>query len=149
MIELTQQVIDFTALTESVRDNAAGAVVLFLGTVRDVTGDERTERLEYEAYADMAKTSMAELEAQVRRRFPVIGVAISHRIGTLDPGDISVAIAVSSPHRAEAFDAGRWLIDTLKEHVPIWKREHYQDGRIEWQHPGLLAAGSATREAQA
>ena len=137
MIELTELPIDYHALTESVRDDSCGAVVLFLGTVRDVTGQDLTARLEYEAYADMARASMSELEAQVRRRFPVRGVAIVHRVGELLPGDISVAIAVSSPHRAAAFEAGQWLIDTLKEHVPIWKREHYSDGRVEWQHPGV------------
>ncbi len=137
MIELTDQPIDFHALTESVRDNGAGAVVLFLGTVREFTKGVQTAWLDYEAYPEMARASMAQLDADVRTHFPVTGVAISHRTGTLQLGDVSVAIAVSAPHRAQAFDAGRWLIDTLKERVPIWKKEHYSDGREEWQHPGL------------
>lgn len=139
MIELTNQPIDYHALTESVRNNGAGAVVLFLGTVREFTQGVQTAWLDYEAYPEMARASMAQLEADVRAGFTVIDVAISHRFGTLQLGDISVAIAVSAPHRAQAFDAGRWLIDTLKERVPIWKKEHYSDGREEWQHPDLPA----------
>ena len=138
MIELTEQPIDFNSLTESVRDDGAGAVVLFLGTVREFTKGVQTARLEYEAFPAMATASMAQLELEVRQKFPVIGVAISHRIGSLQLGDVSVAIAVSAPHRAQAFEAGRWLIDTLKERVPIWKKEHFSDGREEWQHPGML-----------
>ena len=137
MIDLTTQPIDFNRLTESVRDDAAGAVVLFLGTVREFTKSVQTDWLEYEAYPEMATASMAQLEVEVREKFPVIHIAISHRIGALQLGDVSVAIAVSAPHRAQAFDAGRWLIDALKERVPIWKKEHFADGREEWQHPGM------------
>lgn len=150
MIELTEQPIDFQNLTEAVRDNAAGAVVLFLGTVREFTSGVQTAWLAYEAYPEMARASMAQLETEVRAQFTVTKVAISHRFGKLELGDVSVAIAVSSPHRAQAFDAGRWLIDTLKERVPIWKKEHYSDGREAWQHPGLPIASvsreSASRE---
>ena len=135
MIELTQQPIDFSTLTESVRSDQAGAVVLFLGTVREFTGVARTSWLEYEAFPEMATAAMQRLEAEVRQRFNVVEVAISHRYGRLELGDIAVAAAVSSPHRAQAFEAGRGLIDTLKESVPIWKKEHYADGATEWLHP--------------
>lgn len=135
MIELTQQPIEFSALTESVRSHQAGAVVLFLGTVREFTGDAQTEWLEYEAFPEMATTALERLEADVRQKFTLVDVAISHRYGRLELGDIAVAVAVSSPHRAQAFEAGRWLIDTLKECVPIWKKEHYTDGAAEWLHP--------------
>ncbi len=135
MIELTQQPIDFASLTEAVRSRQAGAVVLFLGTVREFTGEARTAWLEYEAFPEMATAAMHRLEAEVRQRFSVSDVAMSHRYGRLGLGDIAVAVAVSSPHRAQAFDAGRWLIDTLKESVPIWKKEHYADGATEWLHP--------------
>ncbi len=135
MIELTAQCIDFNRLTESVRDISAGAVVMFLGTVREFTRGVQTDWLEYEAYPEMARASMLELESEARQRFPVVGVAMSHRVGHLQLGDVSVAIAVSAPHRDQAFDAGRWLIDTLKERVPIWKKEHCVDGHEEWQHP--------------
>ncbi len=142
VIELTDATIDFHALTESVRDDRAGAVVLFLGTVREITGDVRTSSLQYEAYPEMARASIQQLAREVRTRGPVLHVAISHRTGRLQPGDVSVAVAVSAPHRAQAFDAGRWLIDTLKEQVPIWKQENYADGRTEWIHPGVRAGDS-------
>lgn len=137
MIELTTAPINYAALTEAVRSPACGAVVLFLGTVREMTGDKRTLRLGYEAYADMAEATMKELAVEARRRWPLHDVRIAHRLGLLELGDVSVAVAVGSPHRADAFDAGRWLIDRLKEVVPIWKQEHWADGTTEWVHPGV------------
>jgi molybdopterin synthase catalytic subunit len=136
MIELTDRPIDPAALTESVRSTAAGAVCLFLGTVRELTGDRRTSWLDYEAYPDMARRRMAELESAARQRWPVVELAIVHRVGRLDLGAISVAIAVSTPHRADAFAACQWLMDTIKHDVPIWKRERWADGSEEWVHPG-------------
>lgn len=135
MNQLTEKPIDYAQLTESVRDHRAGAVVLFLGTVREFTGGVQTASLNYEAYPGMAVQAMQDLEKEARQRFTVIHVGICHRTGHLELGDVSVAVAVSSPHRAQAFDAGRWLIDTLKERVPIWKQEHYADGHTEWIHP--------------
>ena len=123
MTALTREVIDFAALTDAVRSPHAGAVVLFLGTVRDLTGDVVTEALDYTAYEPMAERQLAALEADLRRRWPVLGVALVHRIGRLGVGEVSVAVAVSCPHRAEAFDAGRYAIDTLKRIVPVWKQE--------------------------
>ena len=140
MIELTDTPIDFTALTDSVRSTKAGAVVLFMGTVREITGDVRTSSLYYEAFTEMAIQCMQKLEQDAREKYSVTDIAISHRTGQLLPGDISVAIAVSSPHRAAAFEAGRWLIDTLKEQVPVWKQEQSPDGRTEWVHPGVPSA---------
>lgn len=137
MIEITESPIDHAAIAESVRSNRAGAVCLFLGTVREFTGSRRTVALSYEAYPEMAIKKMAELEAEVRRRWPVVELAIVHRVGDLDLGETSVAVAVSCPHRQQAFEACRWLIDTLKEVVPIWKRENWEDGGSEWIHPGL------------
>lgn len=136
MIALTHAPIDFSALTEAVRCNQAGAVVLFLGTVREMTQGRQTVALDYEGYPAMAEAKMAELEAEARRRWPVIEVQIVHRLGHLELGDVSVALAVSTPHRHQAFDAGRWLIDTLKEVVPVWKKENWADGTTEWVHPG-------------
>lgn len=135
MIILTQQAIDFPSLTESVRSHNAGAVVLFLGTVREFTGAAHTAWLAYEAFPEMAIAAMQRLETEARQKFDVVELAISHRYGRLELGDIAVAVAVSSPHRAQAFEAGRWLIDTLKEYVPIWKKEHYADGATQWLHP--------------
>jgi molybdopterin synthase catalytic subunit len=137
MIEITEAPIDHAALTDRVRSNLAGAVCTFLGTVREITGDRRTSLLEYEAYPEMARKQLADLEAEARRRWPIIEAAIAHRVGKLDLGEISVVVAVSCPHREQAFEACRWLIDTLKEVVPIWKKEVWADGTEEWVHPGL------------
>ncbi len=123
MTALTRDPIDAAALTERVRSPHAGAVVLFLGTVRDITGDVVTESLDYTAYEPMAERQLAALEADVRRRWPVQEVALVHRLGLLAVGEISVAVAVSSPHRAAAFEAARFAIDTLKQIVPVWKAE--------------------------
>lgn len=137
MIQLTAEPIDYTAVTESVRDHAAGAVVLFLGTVREFTHGRQTTLLRYDAYPEMALRSMQELADEAQRRFSIVRVAMVHRTGELKLGEISVAIAVSSPHRAQALLAGQWLIDTLKQRVPVWKKEHFANGQEEWQHPGM------------
>jgi len=136
MVEITESPLDHAALIERVRHANAGAVCSFLGTVREMTGERRTVELEYEAYPEMATKELRKLEAEARRRWPLIEVALAHRVGRLDLGDVSVVVAVSSPHRADSFEACRWLIDTLKEVVPIWKRERWSDGRQEWIHPG-------------
>jgi molybdopterin synthase catalytic subunit len=132
MVSLTHSPIDYHALTESVRRPGCGAVCLFLGTVRDLTGDEVTAFLEYEAYPPMAEKKLAEIETEIRTRWPVGEVAMVHRLGKLGVGEISVAVAVSSPHRAEAFEAGRFAIDTLKQVVPIWKKDVAPSGREQW-----------------
>jgi molybdopterin synthase catalytic subunit len=134
MVRLTHDPIDHTTLTEAVRRPGCGAVVTFLGTVRDLTGVEVTEALEYEAYPPMAVRTMAEISAEVGSRWPVGDVALVHRLGRLGVGEISVAVAVSSPHRADAFAACRYAIDRLKEVVPIWKKD-VGPARSEWVHP--------------
>jgi len=135
MVTLTHHPIDFATLTESVRNNGCGAVCLFLGTVRDLTGEDVTTFLEYEAYPPMAEKKLAEIEAEIRQRWPVGDVAIIHRLGRLAVGEVSVAVAVSTPHRAEAFDACKYAIDTLKEVVPIWKKDISPGGSGEWSEP--------------
>ncbi|VTR90733.1 molybdopterin converting factor : Molybdopterin converting factor, large subunit OS=Singulisphaera acidiphila (strain ATCC BAA-1392 / DSM 18658 / VKM B-2454 / MOB10) GN=Sinac_3710 PE=4 SV=1: MoaE [Gemmata massiliana] len=134
MFRLTHDVIDHANLLETARSPHCGAVVLFLGTVRDLTGQQVTVFLEYEAYAPMAEKKLAEIEADARRRWPIGEIAIAHRLGRLEVGEVSVAVAVSCPHRAEAFEACRYVIDTLKELVPIWKKENAPDGTGEWVH---------------
>ncbi|MEZ6126587.1 MAG: molybdenum cofactor biosynthesis protein MoaE [Planctomycetaceae bacterium] len=143
MFALSDQPLDVQAVTDSVRDVRAGAVVLFLGTVREFTGDVQTDRLEYEAYPEMALQVMQQLETDACERWPLIAVSMVHRTGVLDPGETAVAVAVSSAHRTAAFEAGQWLIDTLKVRVPIWKKERYSDGREEWVDPtaALPASG--------
>jgi len=136
MVRLTHDLIDYHALTELVRRSNCGAVVTFLGTVRDLTGDEVTVALHYDAYAPMAERKMAEIEGETRTRWQVGEIAMIHRLGRLAVGEVSVAVAVSCPHRADAFAACRHAIDRLKELVPIWKQENWADGRTEWVHPG-------------
>jgi molybdopterin synthase catalytic subunit len=125
---------------ERVRSPRAGAVVLFVGTTRELTGERRTESLDYECYGDMAEKKLAELKTEAETRWPLIQCAIVHRVGRVGLGEASVAIAVSSPHREAAFEAGKWLIDTLKQVVPIWKKENWSDGTQGWVHPGLELA---------
>jgi molybdopterin synthase catalytic subunit len=135
MIALTRDAIDYRALTEQVRRPDCGAVVTFLGTVRDLTDGKVTQALDYEAYPAMAEKKMAEIEGDTRRRWPVGEMALLHRLGHLEVGEISVAVAVSCPHRGQAFEACQYAIDRLKELVPIWKKENWADGTTEWVHP--------------
>src|SRR6478736_10035898 len=136
-VSLTNSSIDTAAIVADVSSNDAGAVVVFLGTTREFTRGRRTASLDYECYPQMAEKKLAELEAEARHRWPLTGCSIVHRLGHLELGEASVAIAVSSPHRADAFAAGQWLIDTIKQVVPIWKCENWADGTSEWVHPGL------------
>jgi molybdopterin synthase catalytic subunit len=136
MATLSHEPIDHDMLTESVRQPHCGAIVTFLGTVRDVTGDEITESLEYEANAPMAERKMEEIENDVRERWPGAEIALVHRLGRLQVGEVSVAVAVSAPHRAEAFVACRHAIDRLKEIVPIWKKD-FGPGGAAWVHPEM------------
>jgi molybdopterin synthase catalytic subunit len=108
-----------------------GGVVVFFGTVRDHSeGRAGVSELVYEAYADAATARMAALAGEARRRWPELGrIVVWHRVGSLAVTDIAVVVAVSAPHRGEAFDAARWLIDTVKTSVPVWKQETWSDGR--------------------
>ena len=135
MIRLTSEPIDYHTLTERVRRPGCGGVVLFLGTVRDLTGDQITSALDYEAYPDMAEKKLAQVEEETRSRWPVGDIALVHRLGKLDVSEVSVAVAVSCPHRVEAFEACRYAIDRLKEIVPIWKKDIGPDGQSDWVHP--------------
>lgn len=148
MIELTHDPIDAACLLRHVTSSQAGAVVLFLGTTRQRTGDRFTESLDYECYPEMARRKLAELEQQARRQWPILECAIVHRLGHLELCEASVAVAVSTAHRREAFEAGQWLIDTLKEVVPIWKKENWADGTCEWVHPGMAAGDPTLRPQQ-
>lgn len=145
MIQLTDNPIDTAALLARARHPNAGAVVLFLGTTRELTAGRQTVALDYEAYREMAEQKLAELEAEARRRWPVIECILVHRLGRVPPAEASVAIVVSTPHRRDAFAAGEWLIDTLKRDVPIWKREQWADGTTEWVHPGVNEEGEKRR----
>ena len=130
MVRLTREAIDLAALTGAAA--ADGALCLFVGIVRDHNRGRTVVRLEYEAYEEMALPLMEEIAAAARKRWPVTDVHMVHRLGSLAVGEPSVAVAVTSPHRDEAFAACRYAIDTLKATVPIWKKEFYADGE-EWQ----------------
>lgn len=128
MIRLTDQPIDVAGMVDAAEDAGAGGVVLFVGTVRDQTRGRAVARLEYEAYPPMAVSEMEKIAATARERFDVREVDIVHRVGVLRHGEAAVAIVVRAAHRGAAFDACRFAIDTLKETVPIWKKEVYEDG---------------------
>jgi len=140
MIQLTHNPIDPAALLELSRSPAAGAVVLFLGTVRLTTDGRQTASLDYEAYPEMARQTLADLEAEARRRWPLAECRVVHRLGRLAVGEVSVAIATSAAHRQPAFEAAAWLIDRIKQVVPIWKKENLADGTGRWVHPGIQSA---------
>jgi MoaE-MoaD fusion protein len=123
--------IDVGAVIAEVEDERAGAIATFEGTVRRQSRDRTVIALEYEAYEGMAEKVMTELAAGVKERYELCEVAITHRVGRCDIGDVSVAIAVSAPHRQDALSACRDLIDELKERVPLWKKELYEGGE-EW-----------------
>ena len=128
MVRLVRERIDVAALQDA--GDGDGALCLFLGVVRGENEGRPVVRLEYEAYEDMALPMIEEIAAEARGRFGVSDVRIVHRLGRLEVGEVSVAVAVVSPHRAEAFAACRYAIDTLKARVPIWKKEFYADGAV-------------------
>jgi molybdopterin synthase catalytic subunit len=130
LIALVREPIDAAAMVQSVKSGADGAVCVFDGMVRDNTRGRRTLHLDYEAYEEMALRQMRLLRAEAMAHFGVREVAIVHRLGRLEIGETSVLIAVASAHRGAGFDACRWVIDTLKKTVPIWKREQFADGAV-------------------
>jgi molybdopterin synthase catalytic subunit len=137
LVLVSSEPIDPVALLARVADPASGAAVLFLGTVRDHSaGRQGVTHLEYEAYDEVVESKIGEIVDEARRRWPVRKVAAVHRVGRLDVEEIAVGVAVSSPHRADAFDAGRYVIDELKARVPIWKKEHWPGG-AEWVREDL------------
>jgi len=116
--------------TTFVADDAAGGTTVFIGTVRNQTKGKKVVRLEFEAYVPMAEKEMLKIAQQVEQKCNALHVAIHHRVGVLDVGEIPVIIAVSTPHRKAAFEACEYAIDTLKETVPIWKKEIFEDGEV-------------------
>ena len=143
LYELVQAAIDPAALVRHVRAGRDGAIVTFDGFVRNESHGRATKYLEYEAYEPMALAKMREIGAQIHEKFAIHRVAMVHRLGRLDIGETSVFIAISAPHRAAAFEACRFAIDTLKLTVPIWKKEYFQDGAIWAQGEIPLAAPKA------
>jgi MoaE-MoaD fusion protein len=128
---LTEDTIDLVTVIAEVEDDRAGAIATFVGTVRAESRGRKVVRLEYEAYEGMAENVMADLAEQLNQRYDLCAVAITHRVGVCEIGDVSIAIAVSAPHRQDALAACKDAIDTLKETVPLWKKEVYEGGE-EW-----------------
>jgi molybdopterin synthase catalytic subunit len=127
---LTREPIDAESLIDAAKRGEDGAVVVFDGIVRNHTRGRQTLHLDYEAYEEMAEKQMAELATEARKQFGIRHVTLVHRLGRLHIGETSVLIVVASAHRAAAFEACRWLIDTLKKTVPIWKKETFVDGAV-------------------
>jgi len=131
LYRVTEELLSQAAITAAVADPEAGGVVVFSGVVRNETGGRRVKFLEYEAHAALAEAKMREIGEMVHARWPGVKmVAMVHRVGRLEIGEASVMIAVSAGHRAEAFEACRFAIDRLKETVPVWKKEYFEDGEV-------------------
>ena len=135
MIELTREPLETAPLLARAQSPQAGAVLLFLGVTRQHTHGRETTELYYDAYEAMAINELSALEAEASLRWQLVDCLIVHRLGSVPLGEASVAIVTASPHRRAAFAAGEWLIDTLKQRVPIWKQEQWADGTTEWMHP--------------
>lgn len=144
MIEITHNVLDQEAITERVRDSSAGAIVTFLGTTRDVTANRNVLYLEYEAYVPMAEKKLSEVADEMMTKWPLTGVAISHRLGRLEIFDVSLVVAVSSRHRKDAFEACEYSIDRIKQTVPIWKKEYFEGGEVWVESPEDVAMRERT-----
>jgi molybdopterin synthase catalytic subunit len=136
MIEITDQPIDVQKIISAASRKEAGAVNTFIGTVRNNTSGNKVIRLEYEAYEPMAISEIQKIIDRTMEQWKLTGFAVSHRVGILQPGEIAVVVAVSTPHRKDSFAACQFIIDTLKQTVPIWKREFFENGD-EWvsAHP--------------
>ena len=135
MFKITSEDIELGDVIRAVEAGDAGAIVHFLGVVRNNTEGREVSYLEYEAYPPMAEKKMAEIAQEIQEKWGLDRVAMIHRIGRLEIGEVSVAVAVASPHRKEAFEACRYAMNRLKQIVPIWKREVWADGEEEWVKP--------------
>ena len=129
-IQITDKELIPQVCIDYVMDSGAGAIDLFIGTVRDKTQGRSVTKLEYEAYELMAISEMRKIADEAMRKWTIQKIAIHHRVGTLEIGDAAVVVAISTPHRAESFEACRYIIDTLKQTVPIWKKEIFEDGDV-------------------
>ncbi|HSA55563.1 MAG TPA: molybdenum cofactor biosynthesis protein MoaE [Gemmatimonadaceae bacterium] len=132
---LTHDPIHAQELIDAVASHSCGAISLFLGTVRDVNDGRAVTGIEYSAYVAMAEREMRSIVDEATQRFPGVRLALLHRVGRLELGEVSVGIAAAHPHRTPALDAARYTIEELKRRVPIWKREQYTDGTREWVDP--------------
>jgi molybdopterin synthase catalytic subunit len=139
---MVDHAIDASRLLLEVADHRNGASVLFVGTVRDINDGMPVTGLDYTAYGAMAQRELADIVSEAAKRWETQDIVVEHRVGELQLGDVSVAIAVAHPHRGQAFEAARYVIEELKRRAPIWKREHYVDGRTDWVSTATEAAGA-------
>lgn len=137
---LVKSAIDVNALLSEVSSDGCGASTLFVGTVRNVNDGKQVNGIEYTAYDSMAEAEMRRIVSEAASRFETDHIALEHRLGYLELGEASVAIAVAHPRRTPALDASRFIIEELKRRVPIWKREHYVDGTRDWVDPTRISA---------
>jgi len=131
-LRITREPINPARVLASVNDEEAGGAVLFVGTIRRRSGGKTVEGLSYEVYREMAERRMRDIEISVRKKWPVVKMAMVHRYGQLKVGEVSVAVAVSCEHRAEAFEACKFAIDTIKGTLPMWKKERFKGGAQTW-----------------
>jgi molybdopterin synthase catalytic subunit len=138
MFAVTHEPLDPTALVESVRQDESGAVALFYGVVRNENMGRNVQYLEYDVYPEMAVKKMREVADEVSAKYPITGIGVLHRVGRLEIGETSLLVAVSSAHRVAAFEACHFAVDRIKQIVPIWKKEVWEDGEewIEGHMPG-------------
>jgi molybdopterin synthase catalytic subunit len=141
LVSLTAEPLDPAATLAAVGDVSAGGNVLFLGTVRGITAGSPTTRLEYQAHEPLARAVLERLSAEAADRFGLVAVAVTHRLGEVDPAEASVAVATSAAHRREAFAGAEWLMERIKREVPIWKCDHRPDGGHDWVHGELRPGG--------
>ncbi|QSE96005.1 molybdenum cofactor biosynthesis protein MoaE [Fulvivirga lutea] len=130
MIRITEDTLDINAITNEVIDPACGGIDVFVGTVRNQTKGKEVTHLFFETYESMAISEMNKIASLIKEKWPVQKISIHHRVGRVEIGEVVVVIAVSSPHRKEAFEACQFAIDTLKNTVPIWKKEFLKDGEV-------------------
>jgi molybdopterin synthase catalytic subunit len=141
---IVRRAIDVAALLAEVENTANGATVVFLGQVREVNDGRAVTGIEYSAYGEMAKREFAAIASECAAAFGIAHLAAEHRLGALELGDTSIAIVVAHPHRGQAYEASRFMIEEVKRRLPIWKREAYVDGTSEWVNAGGLAHQSTT-----
>ncbi len=143
---IVRRAIDGAALLAEVGSAANGATILFLGHVREMNDGRRVHGIEYSAYGEMAERELASIASEGASRFGIAHLVAEHRLGALELGEVSIAIAVAHPHRAEAYEASRYVIEEVKRRLPVWKREGYVDGTSEWVNAGGVADQSASAQ---
>jgi molybdopterin synthase catalytic subunit len=143
---IVRRAIDVAALLAESQNPANGATIAFLGQVRDLNDGRAVTGIEYSAYGEMAERELAAIASECAARYGITHLVVEHRLGALELGDTSIAIVVAHPHRGQAYEASRFVIEEVKRRLPIWKREGYVDGTSEWVNAGGLAQQSSTPE---